>query len=186
MSEIEAVIRQIMDLSSRVEDGLRRLNDTIRLGVISEVEGGRASVEIGTDQDGAPVRTAKLRWPSKAGHKGQGVRRSSPLEVGEAVAVISPGGEMGEHSRIMPWGGTDESAAASENASDGEVTAVGNARFSVRDGAITFSVGGVTVTLTAAGLSQTGGAITHDGVAIDKTHVHKDVRPGDGLTGVPN
>ncbi|MDZ7926149.1 MAG: phage baseplate assembly protein [Agrobacterium sp.] len=50
---------------------------------------------------------------------------------------------------------------------------------------ITFTVGGVTMTIDATGLNVNGGSIKHDGVVIDKTHKHTGVVPGGGITNVP-
>ena len=55
----------------------------------------------------------------------------------------------------------------------------------VEDGKITTTAGGTTLTQSADGFAFEGGTITHDGVSIDKTHVHTDVTPGASNTGVP-
>lgn len=48
-----------------------------------------------------------------------------------------------------------------------------------------FNIGGTEWSLTAAGFSQTGGTVTHNGKNIGDTHVHVGVTPGPGNTGVP-
>lgn len=50
---------------------------------------------------------------------------------------------------------------------------------------VTFTVGGVKVTISASGVDIEGGTITHDGVVIDKTHIHIDVEPGSSTSGPP-
>lgn len=50
---------------------------------------------------------------------------------------------------------------------------------------IVLKVGGVTVTISGEGVAIEGGTITHDGVVIDKTHIHTGVVPGGGLSGPP-
>lgn len=50
---------------------------------------------------------------------------------------------------------------------------------------VTFTVGGVKVTISAIGVDIEGGTITHDGVVIDKTHIHIDVEPGSSTSGPP-
>lgn len=55
----------------------------------------------------------------------------------------------------------------------------------VEDGTITSSAGGTTLTQSGDGFAFEGGTITHDGVPIDKTHVHTDTEPGGGTSGVP-
>ena len=50
---------------------------------------------------------------------------------------------------------------------------------------ITLQVGGITLVMTTSGIAISGGTITHDGHAIDKTHEHTNVTPGIQLTGPP-
>lgn len=66
----------------------------------------------------------------------------------------------------------------------------GNATLAVQNGSIVAKVGGVTMTLSAAGLVVTGGPITsdHDVLAAGisgKMHVHGGVEAGAGETGAP-
>ena len=57
---------------------------------------------------------------------------------------------------------------------------------SIKAGSATeIEVGGVKVTISAGGVDIEGGTITHDGVVIDKTHVHIDVSPGSSTSGPP-
>jgi phage baseplate assembly protein V len=51
---------------------------------------------------------------------------------------------------------------------------------------ITLDVDGVEVKITGRGVAITGGTITHDGHAIDKTHKHTGITPGGALTGPPS
>lgn len=62
---------------------------------------------------------------------------------------------------------------------------VGNAKITVADGKITQEVGGCKFEISAAGFAFTGGSVKHDGKSIDKSHVHTNVEPGPGNTGVP-
>lgn len=48
-----------------------------------------------------------------------------------------------------------------------------------------FNVGGTEFTLSAAGFSQTGGTVEHNGKDIGDTHRHSGVVPGGGNTGTP-
>lgn len=50
---------------------------------------------------------------------------------------------------------------------------------------ISLKVGGVSITVSAAGVAFEGGTITHDGVPIDKTHVHGGVVHGSDSTDPP-
>ncbi len=52
-------------------------------------------------------------------------------------------------------------------------------------GSISLKVGGVSVTVSADGVAFEGGAITHDGVPIDKTHIHGGVVHGSETSDPP-
>lgn len=62
---------------------------------------------------------------------------------------------------------------------------VAGTTITVENGKITTTVGGTTLTQSADGFAFAGGTITHDGVPIDKAHVHADVTPGTSNTGAP-
>lgn len=48
-----------------------------------------------------------------------------------------------------------------------------------------FNVGGTEWALTAAGFTQTGGTVAHNGTDIGDTHIHSGVTPGGGNSGAP-
>ena len=88
----------VMDLMARVAELERRLNDTVITGIVSEVQHKpyRARVNYGTPD--APQTTALLpvMVPRAAGAK-----LWWPLEAGEAVLVLSPGGDT-QQGRVIP------------------------------------------------------------------------------------
>lgn len=49
-----------------------------------------------------------------------------------------------------------------------------------------FTIGGVSVAITAAGIEITGGEVRHNGLNIGSTHTHGGIVPGGGNTLVPN
>lgn len=51
---------------------------------------------------------------------------------------------------------------------------------------LTLKVQGVAMKITGEGVAITGGVVTHDGHAIDKTHKHSGITPGGALTGPPS
>lgn len=61
----------------------------------------------------------------------------------------------------------------------------GGAILSFDGGGFYFTIGGVKVAITAAGIDITGGEVTHNGKNIGSTHVHTGVTPGGGNTGQP-
>ena len=52
-------------------------------------------------------------------------------------------------------------------------------------GTATFTIGGCTITMSASGISVSGGTVVADGIDL-KTHTHSGVQPGAGNTGGPN
>lgn len=69
---------------------------------------------------------------------------------------------------------------------DGTITLkVADTTITVTDGTITLAVGGTKLEISSSGAVFTGGTVTHDGKAIDKTHVHLGVTAGSGVSGVP-
>lgn len=61
----------------------------------------------------------------------------------------------------------------------------GSAFFSFDGSGLYFSCGGVEVAITGAGMSITGGTVTHNGVNIGDDHTHTGVTPGGGISGPP-
>jgi phage baseplate assembly protein V len=69
---------------------------------------------------------------------------------------------------------------------NGNVVSIVQAELRVRHATqIVLQVGGVTLTLSSAGLAISGGTVTHDGKNISKTHVHTNVQGGAGNSGPP-
>lgn len=88
----------MMDLLQRIADLERRLNDTVITGVVSEVQHKpyRARVNYGTPD--APQTTALLPVMVT---RAAAAKVWWPLEVGEAVLVLSPGGDT-QQGRVIP------------------------------------------------------------------------------------
>lgn len=62
----------------------------------------------------------------------------------------------------------------------------GGTILSFDDSGFYFTVGGVTVAITAAGIAINGGRVEHDGKNIGSTHTHGGILPGGSNTAVPN
>ncbi|WP_432256073.1 phage baseplate assembly protein V [Limimaricola sp. AA108-03] len=99
----------------------------------------------------------------------------APPIVGELVWVLSESGDTAQ-GVILGSAFTAAEPAPSSEAEAVEVH-VGDARFVIKNGLIELSAGGTTVTLSSAGLAQTGGAVKHDGTDIGKTHIHQHGEP---------
>ncbi len=93
------------------------------------------------------------------------------------VSISNPSKRMGN---LKPG----EAALYNEHGDGIHIGADGT--ISIQAGAsIVLKVGDITVTISASGVAIEGGTITHDGIVIDKTHVHTDVVPGGALSGPP-
>ena len=68
------------------------------------------------------------------------------------------------------------------------LASVGDASVTISGGgsSLALKVGGVTVTVTAAGFAVDGGQVTHNGTDIGDTHTHSGVMAGPADTGTPN
>lgn len=163
----------------------QRVNMMIVTGPVGKAEGGRVTVDLGKDEDGEDMTSPALRLAASTGKRGGGVSAYDRPGVGELVAIISPNGEIGESSAVIPWASTGDDPAPGAAETDGLVREIGNGKVELRDDFARLTVGGVTYTLTAAGLDVSGGYIKHNGKAIDDTHEHTGVVIGGDLTGPP-
>ena len=88
----------VMDAMARIAELERRLNDTVITGIVSAVQHRPYRVRVDYGTPDAPQTTALLPVM---------VTRAAvakvwwPLEVGEAVLVLSPGGDT-QQGRVMP------------------------------------------------------------------------------------
>lgn len=189
-------MQQPIDQPESPYEQLRRAQNTVSVGTVAEVDHARARcrVSVGDNTTGwlpwLTLRaggTAAVWWPPK---------------VGEQVALIAPGGDLAqavalpgaysdampapsgdEHSMVIKWA---ENAEMIFKAAHGKTVApalhitIGNAEFSMTDGAISASVPGATMVLNGTGLhvdpEVNVGAITLT------QHKHAGVTPGGSLT----
>lgn len=180
MSVAAREIRRLHRLHAQTEQRLARAR--LR-GEVTDVDDAKrlCRVKIGETADGEPVKSPWVSWREP----GNGFfARHTPMKVGELVSLESQGGTIGAGSIAVRDGYSGANPAPS-NAGDAVVDKVGELTITYRDGSVEFASGGTTWGFSAAGQKQTGGAIEHDGHAIDKTHQHKDVMPGAALTGPP-
>ena len=187
MTPMQDLAEVIRSQSAAIEDLKRRVASLVMIGQAVEVQGDKVRLEFDARDPatGAPFRGPLTRRASAAGAGGSGHKERNRPAVGETMVLISPNGEIGAHSRALPYGPTDESAEPGEDAGYPRVFAEGNASMAIKAGEIRLKVGGVTVTLTAEGLRVTGGRVEHDGRNIGTDHVHGGIVKGGDLTDVP-
>jgi hypothetical protein len=138
----------------------RRVSTLIMTGTVEANQGAKSKVRFDDEgADGKPFSSPFLHQASHAGKDGQGVSDFTKLGTGAPVYVLSPGGEIGAHSRIMPAGPVDERPAVGTSEQDGKVFRVGNSAIEVKDGEMKLTVGGSSITLTPGLITLKAAAI---------------------------
>lgn len=115
------------DVLKRVDDLERRASSTVMTGQVKSVEGDKAVVEFDAKDavTGKPFASPPLRIASATGTIGLTLARHSLPAIGETVGVLSPSGELGPHSRVIPFGPTDANRGPGKGPADGDVTTFG-------------------------------------------------------------
>lgn len=92
----------------------RRLSNAMRMGTVAEVDYAKARVKVKSGN----ITTAWLPWA--AGSANSAKRRWDPPQVGEQVAVLSPGGDLAQ-GLVMP-GIYQQAAGAPSDSGDKDTT----------------------------------------------------------------
>lgn len=111
-------------------------------------------------------------------------KTSVPLKPGQIVGVINPSGDP--RQGVMFRGGYSDGHKSPNNDMNANVFDDAGVRVSVANGALRVEAGGVTMTISGAGVSVTGGRVEHDGKNIGSSHIHGGVEPGGADTDVPS
>lgn len=166
----------------------RRAANTIRFGVIEETDYAAARVRV---RSGDNV-TGWIPWATARGGAGSTVWQ--PPAVGEQVVMASRDGDLTQavvigsvHSDVNPPP-ADAGTVTRTVYSDGSTVtfdAASGQMEATLTGGLTVTVGGVTLTIDANGLSVTGGTVRHNGKDIGDTHRHGGVQAGGSNTDVP-
>lgn len=121
------------DLRKRLAALERRVATMLMVGTAETSQGAKTKVRFDDEgADGKPFSSPLLAQVNSAGKKGGGVSRFTRIGDGEPVLVINPGGEIGEHSRVMPAGHVGDHPSPGTAEQDGEVMEFGDAKISVR------------------------------------------------------
>jgi phage baseplate assembly protein V len=162
----------------------RRTANAIRYGRIMAVDYANARVRVKSGD----IESAWLPWST--GRASGAKRRWDPPEVGEQVVMLSPGGDM--RQAVVLTGVFQQSAGAPSDSADKDTTVYGDGTvveydrgsrtllvnfggtsITARPAAITLTVGGVSLAVSASGVAITGGMVTHNGTNIGDTHTHE-------------
>lgn len=190
-------MRELSELVARVAELERRVSGTMRHGRVAEVNPseGWVRLDFGPATGGGRFLSPKIPYAQIAG----ALKVHTPPSTGQQMTMIAPSGDWSQSVAVpMTWSNSNE---APSDAGDEHVLTFGEWRITLKGASLKFecgdltlektnsgmmlAVGGTTWSFTAAGLTQEGGQIDHDGHRIDKTHKHTDVMTGPALTGPP-
>ncbi len=180
-----AGLPEIIDnLRRRVTELERRQRAQSRTGVITEVDAGNGLARVRLQDGDQPFVTGWIPWtePSAGANK-----THNPPSVGQQVQIASESGDL--HDAVIQGSLNSDANGRPSGAGDEYVLAmVGDASVTISGGgsSLALKVGGVTVTVTAAGFAVDGGQVTHNGTDIGDTHTHSGVMAGPADTGTPN
>jgi hypothetical protein len=175
---------QLDDMRRRLAELERRVGSQGRTGVVTQVDAARGLARVQLTQGDAPMLTGWIPWAEPAAGAN---KTHNPPSVGQQVELTSESGDLHDAtiqgslnsaSNGRPSGAGDEFVLLSVGATSIKATGGGSA--------IVFTVGGYSLTLTAAGAVNAGGALSHNGKDIGDTHTHKGVKSGPSSTGTPN
>lgn len=162
-------------------DALRRL---IRRFTFSGVDdsGKESYADVEGMKDEKFTKVLRVQQHGFSSHPPKGSHAIGLALNGSSDMLVIIGGESGDKRPS----GTAEGDSMLYNGNGAKVHLEGDAVHISGPSSIVLSVGGCSLTISGAGFAFSGGSITHDGVPIDKTHVHKGVTTGAALSGVPN
>lgn len=172
--DAKAIAREIRRADKRFDDLERRLASIILSGKVADIDGDRIRIELEPEnaKTGKPFLSPWVQMQEAAGQTGT----HFPVKKGDPMRLLSPNGELGPASLAIRDGYTEDAA----NPTDQKQTelVIGNdGPVRIKGSAIVFEAEG-DVDVQAADLK-------HGGVPVGKTHKHKDVLEGAGLSGVP-
>ncbi|WP_276200363.1 hypothetical protein [Chelatococcus sp. XZ-Ab1] len=147
------------DLRKRVAALERRLGALLLVGTVEETRG--AQVKVRFDDEGAaggPFVSPFLAQAASAGKNGQGVSRYTRMGKGEPAIVMSPGGEIGAHSRVLPGGHVEDFPSPGSAEEHGEIITIGNATIAIKDGEIQLQVADTVFVVTTERIELKRGA----------------------------
>lgn len=174
-------LRDIIEsYGQRLAEMERKLSGMIRQGPVAQVDAARQRVrlEIGQGDDG-PVLGPWVPYAQQGG----ALAVHTPPTARQNMMMVSPSGDP-QQAVALPYTFSDQHKSPSQSPSENVLTYAG-ATFKLDASGLSISKGGVTVTITAAGLEVTGGDVKNDGKSIGKNHKHTGVESGSDQTGEP-
>jgi len=178
------IAEQFDDLRRRLSELERRIGSQGRTGVVTEVDAAKGLARVQLTEGDAPMLTGWIPWVEPAAGAN---KTHNPPSVGQQVEITSESGDLHDAS-IQGSLNSDANGRPSGAGDEFVLLSVGSASIKATGGgsAIVMTIGGYSLTLSAAGAVNTGGALSHNGKDIGDTHTHKGVVAGPADTGTPN
>jgi phage baseplate assembly protein gpV len=175
------MMRELVELASRVAELERRFSGIMRHGKVEEVNTKEAWVRLDFGQGTqGKFLSPKIPYAQIAGD----LKLHNPPYKGQQMTMLSPSGDWQQAVAVpMTWSKQNE---APSDKGDEHVLTFGDWRITLKDTTLTLENGDVTFKFSGDGYEQTGGHMTHDGKGIDAHHVHTMVMPGAALSGPPD
>lgn len=155
-------------LLRRVEELERRINNTVREGRVEEVDAQKGYRVAIAESDDGPVKTTWIKGGENAGS----LTTWAPMKKGQKVKLISPNGEIGASSLVLPHNYSDGHDQPSQNLEEPMLKTAGVT--------LRFSAGGLVI---EGNLIVNGGSVKHNDHEIGAMHKHKNTQPGGGQSG---
>ncbi|MCG3266111.1 phage baseplate assembly protein V [Yoonia sp. I 8.24] len=172
------------NLRRRVSELERRVGSQGRTGVVTQVDASNGLARVQLSDGDTAMLTGWIPWAEAAAGAN---KTHNPPSVGQQVKITSESGDL--HDAIIQ-GSLNSDANGRPSAAGDEfvLLSVGSASIKAVGGgsSIVFSVGGYSLTLSASGAVNSGGALSHNGKNIGDTHTHKGISAGPDNTGTPN
>lgn len=159
----------------------RTIANLVQVGTVAARDATRGyRLDLGPDDEGGKRLSPWLPHPDAGGANSDW----RPLSEGQIMAVIAPAGDLNQGFMVRAgFGGNN--ASPSQDLNEVVLHDGGGVRVAIAGGALVISVNDVTWSFSGSGLAQTGGAISHDGVIVDKSHEHTRVAFGPDFSGPP-
>jgi len=166
----------LIDLKADVEHLKTAFGNALKVGPVEMVDAAKGyRLKLGDGPDG-PFLSPWFPHPETG-------KTSIPLKKGQIVGVVNPTGDM--RQGLMFRGGYSGEHKSPNSDMGANVFEDAGVRVVLADGALIITAGGVSFTLSPAGLSVTGGRVEHDGKNIGSDHIHGGVESGGAVTKAP-
>jgi phage baseplate assembly protein V len=174
-------MRELAELAGRIADLERRVFGLMRHGTVAAVDAGRGMVrlKLGQSTAGGDFLGPWVPYSQIAG----AMKAHVPPAVGQQMTLMSPSGDIRQAVALpLTWSEQNESPSSS---GEENVVVYGDVTIKLTADALRLDVGAVSLVVSAAGISVTGGRVEHDGKNIGSSHIHGGVERGPANTAPP-